>query len=231
LNSLDLYAKIEPLIGFYDEYEGLYSSYLQLLSTLHVTHILDIGCGNGRLLKLLEENDFDAEGIDRSTAMVERAKVLGVNASTKELAAFESGSFECAIAVADVLNYMKVEELTTFFNEAARVIQDEGYFLADVNTLAGFELADGVIVRDEGEAFLSVEAFFEEKCLTTNIILFEKEKKNFNKSSATILQYYHSKSVFENLEHFRLVASSPLSLFSEEEEKSLMLFQKVNHGR
>jgi len=80
LTSLDLYAKIEPLIGFYDEYERLYSSYLQLLFPLHVKSVLDIGCGNGKLLKLLETNGYDAFGIERSKEMVNRAKKLGVQA-------------------------------------------------------------------------------------------------------------------------------------------------------
>ncbi len=82
-NSLDLYAKIEPLIGFYDEYEILYSSYLQLLYPLGVKSVLDIGCGNGKLLKLLEENDFNSFGIDRSEEMIKRSLSLGVKAEKK----------------------------------------------------------------------------------------------------------------------------------------------------
>jgi predicted TPR repeat methyltransferase len=227
LKPLDLYAKIEPLIGFYDEYENLYSSYLHLLAPLHVKSVLDIGCGNGKFLKILDENDFHALGIDRSDVMVKRSVALGVDASTKELSSFSAASFDCAVAVADVLNYIKPEELEIFFEDVANVLKEDGYFLADVNTLAGFELADGVMVRDEVDKFLSVEAFFEKDLLTTNITFFEKENKNFKRSSGQVLQYYHPKKTFENLKSFKLVTSSPLSLFSDEEEKSLMLFQKI----
>ena len=230
MNSLDLYAKIEPLIGFYDEYETLYSSYLQLLYPLHVSSVLDIGCGNGKLLKLLDDNDFDAFGIDRSEEMIKRAKELGVKAEVQELNSLHVDSYECALAVGDVLNYMKDSELDKFFDEVKAVVQEDGYFLADVNTKIGFEVADGVMVKESDESdesFLSVEANYEDEVLTTNITLFEKDKEAYKKSSGQVLQYYHTKERFENLKSFRLVASSPISMFSDEEEKLLMLFQAI----
>jgi len=226
-SSLDLYAKIEPLIGFYDEYENLYSSYLQLLFSLQVNSVLDIGCGNGRLLKLLKDNNFSAHGIDRSSEMIKRAKELGVKAETKELSSFKENSFECALAVGDVLNYMKDEELSDFFADVRKVIKDDGYFLADINTIVGFEIADGVMVKDNGKNFLSVEASFEDEILMTNITFFEKKNEDYKKSSGQVLQYYHAKEKFEDLKNFRLVASSPISMFSDEEEKLLMLFQAI----
>ena len=226
-SSLDLYAKIEPLIGFYDEYEELYSSYLQLLYPLAVTSVLDIGCGNGKLLKLLKDNDFDAYGIDRSSEMIKRAKELGVKAEDKELSSLEKKSFECALAVGDVLNYMKDDELDKFFDEVKTVVKDDGYFLADINTQLGFEVADGVMVKENDNSFLSVEANYEDEVLTTNITLFEKNNQTYSKSSGQVLQYFHTKERFEKLKSFRLVASSPISMFSEEDEKLLMLFQVI----
>jgi len=228
-NSLDLYAKIEPLIGFYDEYETLYSSYLQLLYPLAVNSVLDIGCGNGKLLKLLDENDFDSFGIDRSAEMIRRACELGVKADTKEISSLEENSFECALAVGDVLNYMRDDELDKFFDDVKTVVKEDGYFMADINTQVGFDVADGVMVKDEEDKFLSVESNYEDSILTTNITLFEKDKDQYKKSSGQVLQYFHPKDRFENLKSFRLVASSssPISMFSDEDEKLLMLFQAI----
>ena len=224
-NSLDLYAKIEPLIGFYDEYEELYSSYLQLLYPLAVNSVLDIGCGNGKLLKLLSDNDFNAYGIDRSSEMIKRAKKLGVNAEVKELSSLENNSFDCALAVGDVLNYMKDDELDKFFDEVKLVLKVDGYFLADINTKLGFEVADGVMVKESEKSFLSIEANYEDEVLTTNITFFEKNSEEYKKSSGQVFQYYHAKERFEKLKNFRLVASSLISMFSDEDEKLLMLFQ------
>lgn len=227
MTSLDLYAKIEPLIGFYDEYERLYSSYLQLLFPLHVKSVLDIGCGNGKLLKLLETNGYDAFGIERSKEMVNRAKKLGVQAQVTELSSLQVDSFECALAVGDVLNYIKDDELDAFFDGVARVVKKDGYFLADVNTVEGFEVADGVMSRDLDDKFLSIEALYEDEILETNITFFEKSGTKYKKQSAQVLQYYHAKKRFENLEKFRLLSSSPISMFSGEDEKLLMLFQII----
>jgi predicted TPR repeat methyltransferase len=115
INPLDLYAKIESLIGFDAQYEKLYQVYLQLLDSLHVKTVLDVGCGNGKFLKHLEGKQFSACGIDRSATMVERACALGVDASTKELDAFSEASFECVVAIADVLNYIPVTEVDSTF--------------------------------------------------------------------------------------------------------------------
>jgi len=226
-SSLDLYAKIEPLIGFYDEYEELYSSYLQILLSLHVESVLDIGCGNGKFLKLLKDNSFDAFGIDRSQEMIKIAKKLGVNVQAKELLDFKESSFESAVAIGDVLNYMRDDELDPFFSQVRRVVGKDGYFLADINTEVGFEVADGAMIKDTEEKFLSIEASYEDKVLTTNITLFEKIDESYKKSSGQVFQYFHPKSRFENLQDFRLVASSPISMFSDEDEKLLMLFQAI----
>ncbi len=117
INPLDLYAKIESLIGFDAQYEKLYQVYLQLLDSLHVKTVLDVGCGNGKFLKHLEGKQFSACGIDRSATMVERACALGVDASTKELDAFSEASFECVVAIADVLNYIPVTEVDSFLKQ------------------------------------------------------------------------------------------------------------------
>lgn len=225
--ALDLYAKIEPLIGFYDEYDGLYATYVGILQTLHVKNILDIGCGNGRLLSRLKHDGYEAFGIDRSPAMVRRAQKLGVSASTQELDDLARGSYDCALCVADVLNYIAPDQLADFFASLYGVLETDGYFLADVNTNAGFNFADGVMIRDEAEQFLAVEAFYEQKVLTTNITLFEQKEQVFQKQSAQILQYYHPKKVFQNIRGFKLLKTHPIRLFGQSSVKSLMLFQKI----
>ncbi len=223
--SLDLYAKIEPLIGFYEEYEELYCSYLELLLPLHVKSVLDIGCGNGKLLKLLEGHGFDAFGIDRSEEMIKRAKELGVEASGVELLNLPKSSFDSALAVGDVLNYMCDDEIDQFFAEVKAVLKKDGYFLADINTKSGFEMSDGVMARDLDDSFLSIEANYDDEVLTTDITLFERDKGAYHKSTGQVLQYFHEKERFENLESFKLLSSFYISMFGEEDEKLIMLFQ------
>jgi len=228
LKALDLYAKIEPLIGFYDEYEELYLSYFEILNSLHVEDILDLGCGNGKLLKHLKQNGFNACGIDRSQEMVNRALKLGVNASTKELLDFENSSFDCILAVADVLNYIKPEELCDFFQNISRALKDDGYFLFDINTLEGFAVADGVMVRDNDNEFLAIEANYEDKMLTTNIILFDKQNSSYKKYSDTIYQYYHKLSFFKNMKNMKLIKIFDISMFGDEVDKNIILLKNIS---
>lgn len=229
INPLDLYAKIEPMIGFYDEYEKLYEKYLDLLSSLDVSSILDIGCGNGKLLKLLELNHFIPYGIDRSEKMVSLARELGVKADARELNELKDNSFDCALAVADVLNYIRADDLSGFFSKLSNVLKPNGYFLADINTIVGFELADGVMIRDETDKFLSIESFFERKILTTNLTLFEKKDNFFKKHSGQILQYYHNLQTFKDIINFKLIETFPIDLFGSGTEKILMIFQKTSN--
>ena len=227
IHPLDLYAKIESLIGFDTQYETLYQRYLQLLKSLNVSTVLDVGCGNGKFLKHLQLNGYKAQDIDRSVAMIERALCLGVEASTQELGAFDEGTFECVVAIADVLNYIEPEEIEPFFKAIARVLPEKGYFLCDINTLYGFEgVAEGTMCHDTQEQFLCVDATFAKNTLLTKIVLFEKEGHLYHKEEGEITQYYHALSALKKLGTFRLVDTKPITLFGDEPDKTILIFQK-----
>ncbi len=228
MNSLDLYAKIEPYIGFYKEYERLYRVYIERLNSLHVKECLDIGCGNGKFLQLLQQSGFEAFGIDRSEEMIKRARSLGVKAENSELFDLQTDSFEAAVAIGDVLNYMQKEELNSFFAKLYRVLKKEGYFLADINTLYGFEeITSGIFIKDTEDLFISIEADFEEEILDTTINLFERKGECFKRYSDKILQYYHKLEYFEKIEGFSLILVEDISMFSDEIDKNLLILQKI----
>ncbi len=224
MQALDLYAKIEPLIGFYDEYGELYFRYLDILESLHVEDILDIGCGNGKFLRLLKDKKYKAIGIDRSEEMVKTALSLGVDAQNIELCDIKK-KFDCLTAVGDVLNYMTRIELYEFFSQVKNVLGEKGYFIADINTLSGFEeVAEGLLFKETKEHFLAIEADFKQDVLTTNITLFEKEKENYKRYSNTIFQYYHPLEFFENMEGFELIRSFYISMFGDS-DKLILVFK------
>ncbi|KFL33314.1 MULTISPECIES: class I SAM-dependent methyltransferase [unclassified Sulfurospirillum] len=227
ITPLDLYAKIESLIGFDAQYETLYQTYLRLLKSLHVKRILDVGCGNGRFLVHLKDEQISACGIDRSVAMIERARALGVEASTKELDEWEEASFECVVAIADVLNYIAPSEINAFLEAVARVLPQNGYFVCDVNTLYGFEgVAEGVMCQEKEDQFLCVDATFENHELVTKIVLFEKEGKLYRKEEGVITQYFHPLSFFKKLKAFKLCSTKPVTLFGDEPDKTILILQK-----
>lgn len=226
MDSLDLYARIEPLIGFYDEYNELYIKYLDIIKSYPVKNVLDIGCGNGKFLKLLDEAGYESFGIERSPKMVEIAKELGVNADVLELYSLEDNSHDCIVAIGDVLNYIKADELDDFFLHVKRILKKDGLFIADINTPEGFEIADGVMSRSDENEFLNIEANFDEDILYTDINFFEKKGTVYERHQATILQYFHPKVYFKNQKFFSIKKSFYHSMFSQENEKEIIIFQK-----
>ncbi len=226
MDDLDLYAKIEPIIGFYEEYEELYAKYIDKILFLNAKNVLDIGCGNGRFLRHLKDLKIEHFGIDRSLEMIKRAKSIGVNANLLELSSIDR-EFECATAIGDVLNYIDSKNLELFFKEIRRVLINGGYFLFDINTLDGFETTDGVMVKDLDDKFLSIEADFDGEILQTNITFFEKNEKNFLKSKAKILQYFHDVEKFKNIDGFEYISSTPIRMFSDIDEKVIVTLRAI----
>ncbi|MDR0747412.1 MAG: class I SAM-dependent methyltransferase, partial [Helicobacteraceae bacterium] len=171
MKGLDLYARIEPLIGLEREIEALHNRYLQELSSRGVKSALDIGCGSGALLLKLQSAGLEVKGIDLSAEMVERARKKGVRAERIDLSA-ESGFYDAAIAVFDVINYLPPEELKNFFREAAKKI--DRFFIFDINSLYGFkEIAVGDLILRDQKTHATVSSIYEDGRLITDFDLFE----------------------------------------------------------
>ncbi len=226
IDSLDLYALIEPYIGFYKEYEELYRRYMEILDEFRIESIVDVGCGNGNFMLHLQEKYEDALGMDLSPAMVEIAKSKGVNAKNIEIKEL-STKYDAMVAVGDVLNYMDRSTLAEFLSEVANHLNDGGVFVADINTHYGFsEVTAGSMVIDEGERFISIDAEFDGDRLVTDIVLFQKEGECYKRSKKSITQYYHSEREIESLTTLQLLEKVPTKMFSDEADKTILIFQK-----
>ena len=225
-DSLNLYAKIEPMIGFYEEYDNLYEIYFTILKNLDLKKVLDVGCGNGSFLKKIAPL-YDAKGIDISSKMVEIAKAKGVDAKHLRLEEVNE-KFDAIFAIADVLNYMDSNELERFFATVEKKLKKGGYFICDINTLYGFEeIAAGSLNIDTKERYLGINAEFEEGVLKTDIALFEKKNEYYRKQSATIFQYYHDLKRIKASSSMKLTGSRQISLFGEQDDKTVLIFQNL----
>jgi len=228
MNALDLYAKIEPMIGFYEEYEKLYDIYIDILKSLKIKKVLDIGCGNGRMLVKLKNEKFEALGIERSSKMVKNSLEKGVNAKKIDLCDIK-GEFDALIGVGDVFNYMDEKELKSFFECSKRVLKKGGFFIGDINTLFGFEeITQGVMIKEQKERFLAIEALFEDEKLYTDIFLFEKNNNCYKKEYARIVQYFYSSKRIEKLSRYTLWNKKEIKLFSDiKSDKEILILKNV----
>jgi len=214
MQSLDLYAKIEPMIGFYEAYEDLYDVYEDIIKDLPVKTMLDVGCGNGNFLTRFK--NLDAKGIDISPKMIKIAQKKGLNVSCKKIEDIDE-KFDLITAVADVLNYLDDKSLKSFLQAVKNSLNPGGYFIFDINTLYGFsEVAEGVMIQEDQEKFLAIEAEFLDKKLITNFTLFEQNKECYKKFQWQIKQYFHEIAKIKKLSFLKQKIQKDLYLFSEE---------------
>ncbi len=229
-DSLDLYAKVEDLLGVKESSPRLYAHYLLFLNTIDFETLLDVGCGSGDFLVQMQHalEIPKVKGIDLSPLMVSKSIENGLDASCVDLCDLE-GKYDVVTAVFDMLNYLTPDALKEFLTCVKAHLNDGGVFLCDTNTLYGFEnVAVGSFIVDDEERFLTVDSDFEEGEYISEFTLFEKEDVCFKKSQETIKQYYHSVDDLVKYSGLELVVSDDVNLYELEAcDKTFVVLKKV----
>lgn len=229
VDPLDLYAKVEDLLGVKESAPALYAHYLLFLKSVDFETLLDVGCGSGDFLRQIHGalKIPQAKGIDLSPLMVANTIEQGFDAECKNLCDVE-GKFDVLTAVFDMLNYLNKEQLKEFFTCAREHMHEGGLFLCDINTLYGFEnVAVGAYIVDDGERFLTIDSDFENGEYSAEFTLFEKEGEAFTKSQETIKQYYHTVGDLETLSGMDLLQSDEVNLYGfEKADKAFLVLKK-----
>ncbi len=230
--GLELYAKIEEHLDFQDEVKELHSTFLGLIFNKGLDDIIDIGCGQGAFMMHLLANGVNAYGIDLSIEQIKICQAYNLNADAISLDKVNE-KFSCATAIFDVINYIPKNELEQFFKDASNVLNDNGYFFFDVNTLFGFEeVAQGSLTMDLEDKFIAIDANFEDQKLKTDITLFSQEKNDlFKKEEDTVLQYFHDIKTLKTLlkkASFEIEDIINFNLHSDEEaDKVIFICKKI----
>ncbi len=228
--GLELYGEVEPLLGFDEEAARLYDLYIEILASWKPKRLLDIGCGSGEFLARAErELSLDGcLGVDLSETMVQRAKKRGVNAKVSDICDLNE-NFESATAIFDVLNYLEKSELENFMECVERLLKPGGLFLADINTLFGFEeVAQGALIRESEKGVLTLESIFEDGVMSTAINYFKAQNSGcYERNSDVVKQYFHEIETILDSTSLKLIQTYPISLYAEEPDKELLLFKKA----
>lgn len=105
--------------------------------------VLDLGCGTGKLTRLLKTSGYDMIGVDYSEEMLEIAReaemeqeepIFYLHQDMRELELF--GSVEAVVSICDSMNYILQEkELLQVFRRVNEYLEPGGIFLFDLNTL------------------------------------------------------------------------------------------------
>jgi predicted TPR repeat methyltransferase len=230
-DPLDLYAKVEDLLGVKEAAPRLYAHYLLFLHTVDFDSLLDVGCGSGNFLQQMQ-GALDipkVKGIDLSPLMVAQTVKLGYEAECIDLCDL-NGKYDVITAVFDMLNYLNKEQLESFLSCVKAHLHEGGVFLCDINTLFGFEnVAVGSFIVDDEERFLTVDSDFENREYISEFTLFEKGSEGcFKKSQEIIKQYYHSVEDIVTLSGLELLENDEVSLYElEESDKRFLVLRKL----
>jgi cyclopropane fatty-acyl-phospholipid synthase-like methyltransferase len=200
LNALNLYSLVEQDLDFSEEIAELYNAYELFINQIEPSSLIDIGCGQGDFLLQVKNEDMKTFGIDLSDEQIKICQEKGIDSACIDIADVKE-KYDCATAMFDVLNYINQNELKNFIQNTYNVLNNDSYFIFDVNTLFGFEeVAQGSLNINKQDKFIGIDAYFEDEKLSTNITLFQKEQNDlYKKYNETITQYYHSKEYLEDI--------------------------------
>ena len=230
VHSLDLYAKVEDLLGVKEAAPRLYAHYFLFLNSITFDTLLDVGCGSGDFLLQMQKalEIPSVKGIDLSPLMVLKTQEQGLDAQCINLCDVEA-KYDVITAVFDMLNYLTPEDLQSFLLCVSNHLNEGGVFLCDINTLYGFEnVAVGSFIVDDEERFLTVDSDFEEGEYISEFTLFEKEDTCYRKSQEMIKQYYHTVEDIVKQSGLEFVANDDVDLYElEEADKRFIVLRKM----
>jgi cyclopropane fatty-acyl-phospholipid synthase-like methyltransferase len=228
--GLDLYAKVEPYLGFEESVKYLHSEFLRHIFEKNLDNILDVGCGQGAFMIHLEANGKTVSGIDLSAEQIKVCQSYGLNAQAKALEDVKS-QFDCVTAIFDVINYIPPLQLKTFFQQTYDVLNEGGFYIFDVNSLFGFEeIAQGSLNINLSDRYIGIDAVYEESELQTQIAYFtQNHQGNYQREDDTITQYFHDTQTLQRLLEqvgFCVDEVSSFNLHCDEEADKLIFMCK-----
>ncbi len=112
--------------------------YLPFIQKIQETHpnatALDLGCGRGEWLELLQDNQLNASGIDQDDGMLSACRSRGLNVQTGDaITHLNSISNESLSIVSGfhIAEHLSLENLQTLIKEALRVLKPAGLLILE----------------------------------------------------------------------------------------------------
>ena len=131
--------------------------------------VLDLGCGTGKMTRLLRDRGYDMIGVDLSEEMLSIARekdgegILYLQQDMRELELY--GTVRAVVCVCDSINYLlEAEDLRKVFALVNNYLDPGGIFIFDLNTCYKYRelLGDSVICENREQASFIWENYFDE---------------------------------------------------------------------
>lgn len=217
MESYTSFARVYDLFMDNVPYEA-WSEYLAALFKEHGIEdglLLDLGCGTGKLTRLMEKKGYDMIGVDNSYEMLDIAKehsdenILYLLQDMREFELY--GTVRAVYSACDSVNYiLEEEELRQVFSLVNNYLDPGGFFVFDLNSSYKYRelLAENTFAenRDEGsfiwENYYDEEAGINEYYLTLYIEDGEERFQRFQE--AHYQKCYELETIQRLLEEARL---------------------------
>lgn len=166
--------------------------------------LLDLGCGTGKLTRLLAAEGYDMIGVDLSEEMLEIAlehemedpkQILYLQQDMREFELY--GTVRAIVSICDSMNYLEdYEDLVQVLRLANNYLDPKGIFIFDMNTVYKYreQLGEQTIAENREESSFIWENFYdeEERINEYDLTLFIKEGELFRKFEETHYQRCYS---------------------------------------
>ena len=191
--SMDAYTGFASVYDLFMDnipYEEWCEYLTGLLREYEVTDglVLDLGCGTGKLTRLLADHGYDMIGVDLSEEMLEIAvqkeaeEPRGILYLQQDMREFELyGTVRAVVSICDSMNYlMEYEDLVQVVRLANNYLDPGGVFIFDLNTVYKYqeELGEQTIAENREESSFIWENFYDEEEMVNeyDLTLFIREE-------------------------------------------------------
>ncbi|MBO5303255.1 MAG: class I SAM-dependent methyltransferase [Lachnospiraceae bacterium] len=149
--------------------------------------VLDLGCGTGKMTRLLSKAGYDMIGVDISEEMLgiareqeeEDSSILYLNQDMREFELY--GTVKAVVSICDSMNYITEEEdLLAVFKLVNNYLDPGGIFIFDLNTIYKYKeiLGETTICENREEGSFIWDNYYdeEEQINEYDLTLFIKEE-------------------------------------------------------
>ena len=170
-------------------------------------HILDLCCGEGRLVRQLIRKGYRVTGFDGSKTMLNQARenAPGGEFILDDVRSFKlQPTFHAAVSLRSLVHMTSLEELTSVFQNVFAALLENGWFAFDLDLeeryQTDWEDSEGNFTDDSAWIYLrSYDS--EEKVARTQYVIFQLINGAWQRSEQTLLEKpYSTKEVKAALE-------------------------------